>query len=375
MQNFLKKKGIPAGGHNDSELMHLVLTHYLAKGVKLETAIKKAYPLFTGAFSLLVMTRDKLVAVRDSKGIRPLSFGKINGSGFAFSSETCALDTIGCKEIKDVKPGEMVVVSKKGLKREQIAKGEQKLDIFEFVYFARPDSKLLGVSINEARRRMGMELAKECKIEADVVIPIPDSAIPAALGFASKSGIPFDHGLIKNRYIHRTFIRPAQKLRDRDIQMKLNPLPEVIKGKKIIVIDDSIVRGTTSKKIVSMLRGAGAKEIHFLSSSPPVRYPDFYGIDTPRQEDLIASRMTVEEVSNYMGADSVHYLSYKGLIKAIGLPEKNFCTSCFTGEYPIDLGERWEEVTCDVRVGKPAIPSFKKKPKLLQSISYHGIGK
>lgn len=351
LETFLKKKGIPYSGHNDSELMHLVLTHFLVKGVKLEIAVKRAYPLFTGAFSLLLMTKDKLVAVRDSKGIRPLSFGKINGSGYAFSSETCALDTIGAKQVQDVKPGEMVVVSKSGVKKYQLEKGEQKLDIFEFVYFARPDSELLGVSINEARRRMGIQLAKEYKVKADVVIPIPDSAIPAALGYSQQSGIPFDHGLIKNRYIHRTFIRPAQKLRDKDIQMKLNPLPEVIRGKRVVVIDDSIVRGTTSKKIVSLLREAGVKEVHFLSSSPPVRYPDFYGIDTPRQEDLIASKMTVPEVAEYMKADSVYYLSYKGLVKAIGLPEKNFCTSCFTGEYPIDLGERWEKVVCNLHVG------------------------
>ncbi|MDO8452305.1 MAG: phosphoribosyltransferase family protein, partial [bacterium] len=239
-----------------------------------------------------------------------------------------------------------------------------------FVYFARPDSKLLGASVNEARRRMGIQLAREYKIRADVVIPIPDSAIPAALGYSQESGIPFDHGLIKNRYIHRTFIRPAQKLRDRDLKMKLNPLPEVIKGKRVIVIDDSIVRGTTSKKIVSMLRMAGAKEVHFLSSSPPVRYPDFYGIDTPRQEDLIASKMTVSEVANFMKADSVYYLSYQGLIAAIGLPEKLFCTSCFTGEYPIDLGERWEEVVCDIHVGD--ITVSKHKHKLVQSGYVYG---
>ena len=325
-------------------MIHAVINYYLQKDYSLEAAIKKSYPLFTGAFSLVVMTCNKVAAVRDSCGIRPLSIGKLNG-GWIFSSETCALDTIGATYFRDVKPGEMVVADRSGLTSYQIAKGKQKLDIFEFVYFARPDSILLGKRVNEVRRNLGVNLYREFPLQADVVIPVPDSAIPAALGYSQASGIPFEHGLIKNRYIHRTFIRPAQKLRESDVKMKLNPIPEVFRGKEVIVIDDSIVRGTTSKKLIEMLRSMKVKKVHLLISSPPVRYPDFYGIDTPKQSDLIASKMNLKQITKYIGADSVHYLSYKGLISATGLPEKVFSTSCFTGIYPIDIGERKQEIS------------------------------
>ncbi len=341
---FLTQAKIDTQGLNDSELMHAVINYYLQKDYSLEAAIKKSYPLFTGAFSLVVMTCNKVAAVRDSCGIRPLSIGKLNG-GWIFSSETCALDTIGATYFRDVKPGEMVVADRSGLTSYQIAKGKQKLDIFEFVYFARPDSILLGKRVNEVRRNLGVNLYREFPLQADVVIPVPDSAIPAALGYSQASGIPFEHGLIKNRYIHRTFIRPAQKLRESDVKMKLNPIPEVFRGKEVIVIDDSIVRGTTSKKLIEMLRSMKVKKVHLLISSPPVRYPDFYGIDTPKQSDLIASKMNLKQITKYIGADSVHYLSYKGLISATGLPEKVFSTSCFTGIYPIDIGERKQEIS------------------------------
>lgn len=344
LEIFLTSKNVYIDGLNDSELMYEAIRYYLNRGSSLETAIKQCFPLFTGVFSLLVMTRNKLAAVRDFRGIRPLSLGRING-GFVFSSETCAFDTINARFVRDVKPGELVVVGNRSLKSYQLAKGSQKLDIFEFVYFARPDSILLGKSVNEVRRNLGVNLARENPIKADVVIPVPDSAIPAALGYAQKSGIPFDHGLIKNRYIHRTFIRPAQKLRENDTQLKLNPLPGVLKGKKVIVIDDSIVRGTTSKQLITMIRKAGAREVHLMISSPPVRFPDFYGIDIPNQRDLIAARKTIPEIEKFIGADSLHYLSYKGLIKSTGLSEKLFSTSCFTGVYPIDIAERKEEIS------------------------------
>lgn len=343
LEKFLKRRGIPTDDHNDSELMHAAIKYYLVKGVTLQKAIKQLFPLFTGVFSLLVMNKDELAAVRDECGIRPLSLGRFNG-GYVVSSETCAFDTIGAEFIRDVKPGELIVINKKGVKSYQITKGHQKLDIFEFVYFARPDSVLLGKSVNEVRRNLGIQLAKECLIKADVVIPVPDSAIPAALGYAQESGIPFDHGLIKNRYIHRTFIRPTQKLREKDTQLKLNPLPHVLKGKKVVVVDDSIVRGTTSKQLVEMLRRAGARKVHLMISSPPVRFPDFYGINTPNQKELIAARLTIEEIIEFTGADSVNYLSYEGLIKSTGLPERVFCTSCFTGRYPVDIHERAQEI-------------------------------
>lgn len=343
LEEFLKSKQINFKNLNDSELMQRAVEYYLKQGESLEQALKKSFPLFTGAFSILVMTKNKLAAVRDEYGIRPLSLGKLNG-GFIFASESCAFDVVQAQFVRDVKPGEMVVVDESGIKSQQIVKGNLKLDIFEMVYFARPDSLLLGKKVNEVRRNLGINLAKENKIEADVVIPVPDSAIPAALGFAKQSKIPFDHGLIKNRYIHRTFIRPEQHLRELSVQMKLNPLPEVIQGKRVILIDDSIVRGTTLKKIVKMIRGAGAKEVHVLISSPPTKYPDFYGIDTPKQSTLIAATMSKEEVRIELDADSLHYLSLAGLISATGLTKDTFCTSCFTGEYPIDIGDRKLEI-------------------------------
>lgn len=345
---FLLSKKQNIDGLNDSELMQKALEYYMGKGISIELAVKKCWPLFTGAFCLVLLTKNKLVAIRDSCGIRPLSFGKLNG-GYVVASETCALDTMSAKFVRDIKPGEMVVFDKKGIHSYQIEKGQQKLDIFEFIYFARPDSMLLGKSVNEVRRNLGKLLAKECRVSADVVIPVPDSAIPAALGFAEASGIPFDHGLIKNRYIHRTFIRPDQHLREQDVRIKLNPLESVIKGKRVVVVDDSIVRGTTSKKLVSILKHAGAAKVHFLVTSSPIRFPDFYGIDTPSQKDLIAAQLPIEKIQKYIGADSLCYLSYQGMVAATGLPEGVFSLSSFTGDYPIDIKEKKQEITYNLR--------------------------
>lgn len=340
---FLSSKKISTKGFSDSGLMHLAIAYFVKNGSSLEEAIKNSFPLFTGAFCLLVMTKNKIAAVRDKYGIRPFSIGTLNG-GYVFSSETCALDTVSATYLRDVKPGEMVIVDTKGLHSYELAKPNQKLDIFELVYFSRPDSILLGKRVHEVRKNLGKELAKEHPIKADVVIPVPDSSIPAAIGYATTLNIPFDFGLVKNRYIGRTFIMPDQRLRDRGVQMKLNPIEEVIKGKRVVVIDDSIVRGTTTKKLIQMIRDAGAKEVHLMSSCPPVRYPDYYGIDTPIQKNLIAARMTVAEIKKFLDADSLTYLSYNGLIRATGLPENVFCTSCFTGEYPIDIGENKKNI-------------------------------
>ena len=343
LEEFLQNKHIDITGYNDSELMHEALRYYLLNGSSLEEAIKACYPLFTGAFSLLIMTPNKIAAVRDSCGLRPLSIGKLNGD-IVFSSETCALDTIDAAFVRDVMPGEMVVADEKGMHAYQLSPGQQKLDIFEFIYFARPDSILLEKSVNEVRRNLGRNLAHEHKLKADVVIPVPDSAIPAAIGYAQASGIPFDHGFIKNRYIHRTFIRPAQRLRESDVHMKLNPLPQVIKGKDVVIVDDSVVRGTTSKKIVEIVRNAGAKKVHLVISSPPVTFPDFYGIDTPSQKDLIAANLSITEIKDYIEADSVNYLSLELTVQATGLSQENFSVSCFTGEYPISIGDRMREI-------------------------------
>ena len=343
LEDFLKKKKISTKDLNDSEMITKAIAVYMKEGLSIDEAVKEAYPLFSGVFCLLLMDKSKIVAVRDSFGIRPLCFGKLNG-GFVVASETCALDIIGAKFIREVKPGEMIVIDSKGLKSVQIEKGNQKLDVFEYVYFARPDSVILGKSVDQVRQNLGKELAKEVNIKADIVVPVPDSAIPAAIGFSRQSGIPFEMGLIKNRYIHRTFISPEKHTRGKIVQLKLNPVRQALQGKKIIVVDDSIVRGTTSKKIIKMVRDAGAKEVHLLVSSPPVKFPDFYGIDTPNQKDLIAAIESTEQIRKELGVDSLHFLSYQGLIRAIGLPEDRLCTALFNGNYPVDIGERAKEV-------------------------------
>jgi amidophosphoribosyltransferase len=338
MKRFLTKLGMHTKGKNDSELMHMLIKYYLVKKYSLEDAITASFPLFTGAFCLIMMTKDAIAAVRDPYGIRPLSLGKLNG-GYVIASETCAFDMVNAQFVREIKPGEMIVIDKTGLRSYQLAPSNLKLDIFEFIYFCRPDSTLLGKSVYKVRENFGRALAKEFKVHADVVMPVPESSIPAAVGFSKESKLPFSFGLVKNRYIGRTFIMPDQHLRDRSVQMKLNPIKEEIKGKRIILIDDSIIRGTTSKKIVKMLRDAGAKTVHLLSSCPPYKFPDFYGIDTPSQKQLIAAHATIPQIKKFIGADSLHYLSYDAMIKATGLPENVFCTSCFTGIYPIDIGK------------------------------------
>ncbi len=344
LKEFLEAKDIATNDCSDSELMAKALGYYLEHGNSIKDAVIKAYPLFTGAFCLTILTKDCLVAVRDTYGVRPLSLGKINGDATVVASETCAFHTVGAEFTREVQPGEMVIVSDKGIESVQIEPSQTKLDIFEFVYFARPDSQILGKSVYQVRRDSGIQLARECPIDADIIVPVPETALPVATGYSKQSGIPMEMALVKNRYIHRTFIQPEQHSRDLGVKLKLTPLPEILSGKKIVVMDDSIVRGTTSRQLVKMLFEAGCEEVHMLISSPPVKFPDFYGIDTPKQKDLIAARKTVEEIRMYLGATSLYFLSLKGLIEATGLSEDVFCTSCFTGKYPIDLLERETEV-------------------------------
>lgn len=343
LEEFLASKNAVYKTLSDSEMVAEAVAHWMRQGLSLAEAAAKTYPLITGAFSILMMSKSSLVAIRDPYGIRPLSMATLNG-GFVFSSETCALHPIGASFTRDVNPGEMISVDEEGMHAVQLAPGTQKLDIFEFVYFARPDSLLLGKSVYSVRRNCGIELAKEFPFEADVVIPVPETSIPAAIGYSAKSGIPLETGLIKNRYIHRTFIAPEQHVREQGVKLKLTPLPEVIRGKRVVIVDDSIVRGTTSRQIVQMVFEAGASEVNFIVSSPPVLYPDFYGIDTPKQEDLLGAQMSVEEMRQYLGATRLHFLSYAGLIRATELPEEVFCTSCFTGIYPLDIKERAKEI-------------------------------
>ena len=340
LESFLAERGIPTAKLNDSEMMAEVIATFMTQdGLELDEAIASSYPYFDGAFSSVAMTTDKLVAFRDFCGIRPLSLAKL-GDGYVVASETCAFDTVGATFIRDIKPGEMVTIDKDGVHSKQVVPGNLKLDVFEFVYFARPDSVIEGHNVNHVRERMGKAMADEYKIDADIVVPVPDSGIPAALGYSHVSGIRFEMALMKNRYIHRTFIRPSAQLRDQDLRMKLNPIPGVLKDKRVILIDDSIVRGSTTRKIAQMLYKAGAKEVHILISSPPVRYPDFYGINLPNQDDLIAHHMTPEMIREHLGVDSLGYLSLDGMIRATGMPASSLSTSCFDGVYPIALGKQ-----------------------------------
>lgn len=344
IEEFLSERGVVMDRKNDSAMMSAAIACYMDDGLDMPEAIKKAWPLFTGAFSIVMMDPNSLVAYRDECGIRPLSIGKI-GEGFVVASETSAFDTIGAEHIRDVEPGEMIVINEQGLNSHQVVPSNQKLDIFEMVYFARPDSMLLGKRIDLVRQNFGREMFKEFPIDADVIVPVPDSGTPAALGYSQASKIPFEMALIKNRYIHRTFIRPTAELRERDLKMKLNPVIELLKDQRVVLVDDSIVRGTTFRHLVSMVFEAGAKEVHILISSPPVRYPDFYGINTPRQNELLAAYMTEEEMRDHVGATSLHFLSFDGMIGATGLPASSFSTSHFNGVYPVSIGKRAEEIT------------------------------
>lgn len=338
LRAMLQKNGSHFRSTSDTEVIAELIAHFSEK-MPLEEAIKETMKQLRGAYSVVVLTEDKLIAFRDPSGIRPLSLGKI-ASGYMVTSETCGLDIVGSEFIRDVEPGEMLIIDKDGLKSEiVITSPKRSLCVFELIYFARPDSYLYGNLIYNVRRKMGMALAKESPVEADLVIPIPDSGTPAAIGFAEASGIPFGEGLIKNRYVGRTFIQPTQTIRQVGIKLKLNPLTETIKGKRLVVVDDSIVRGNTSRKIVSMLKKAGAKEVHMRISSPPIRWPCFYGIDTANRTELIASANEVEEIRKYLGADSLSYLSFDGLIEAMGCSREEFCMACFDGKYPIEIPE------------------------------------
>lgn len=345
MHSFLLAKGLYKQDSNDSEMMCDTIRYWRYQGKTMLEAIRRAWPLFTGAFSCALLSQDSLFAFRDSRGIRPLSLGRLEDGGYIVASETCAFDMVGARFVRDIEPGEVVEIHNGKLTSHQIESGREKLEIFEYIYFARPDSVLQGQRVNEVRRRLGENLAEETAVEADIVVPVPDSSIPAAVGYAAQAGIAFDHGLIKNRYIHRTFITPTQELRERAVRMKLNPLTEVVYGKRVALIDDSIVRGTTTQQIVRLLRNAGAAEVHVRVSSPPVLYPDFYGIDTPDQRQLIAARLrSIDRICEHIGADSLAYLSFAGMIDAIGVAEQRLCHACFSGEYPIDLLERQHEV-------------------------------
>ncbi|HVP06686.1 MAG TPA: amidophosphoribosyltransferase [Candidatus Acidoferrum sp.] len=320
---------------SDTEIiLHLVATSKKDSRLK---RICDALSHIRGAYSLLFLTEDSIIAARDPHGFRPLALGKFKNA-WVVASETCAFDIIGAKYIRDVEPGEVIEITHKGLTRGcPMRKAHPALCIFEFIYFSRPDSKIFGENVDKVRRRLGRLLAREHPVDADIVIGIPDSANTATLGFAEESGIRFEIGFIRNHYVGRTFIDPTQSIRDLDVKVKFNPVRGVIEGKRVVVVDDSIVRGTTSKKLVKMIRDAGAKEVHFRVSSPPIISPCFFGIDMPTRKELIGANMTVAQIEKYLEVDSLRYLSLKGMLSMPSLPDSDFCSGCFSGKYPIKV--------------------------------------
>jgi len=295
-----------------------------------------------GAYSLVLLTENKLIALRDPNGFRPLCLGKLD-DGYVVASESAALGTVGATLLRDVQPGEIIIIDENGLESFQILQPRRRSHcIFEYIYFARPDSTIDGYNVNQVRREMGRRLAEEYPVEADMVIPVPDSGTAAAQGFAERSGIPFELGLIKNRYIGRTFIQPTQDMRDLSLRLKLSPVRELLAGKRVVMVDDSIVRGTTSHKIVALLRDCGVREVHMCLSSPPITRSCYYGIDTSDEHELIAAQMSMEDIRREIGADGLHYLSLEGLLKIFGSSRDEFCTACFDGNYPVEVAKPHE---------------------------------
>ncbi|MCO5114052.1 MAG: amidophosphoribosyltransferase [Bdellovibrionaceae bacterium] len=342
IRNQLKQEGSIFQGTSDTE----VLLHLLSKDPRndLFECMKSSLQKLDGAFSFVVLSKDSMVIARDPRGFRPLVLGRRpheQGQSWVVASETCAFDLIGAEFVREVEPGEIISISKEGFVSEFYSENKKYAQcIFEHVYFARPDSNVFGLSVYKSRKEFGRALAKENPVQADLVIPVPDSGIAAALGYSEESGIPFDLGIIRNHYIGRTFIQPTQSIRSFGVKIKLNPQSDVLKGKRVIVIDDSLVRGTTSKKIIRLVRQAGAKEVHFRVACPPTISPCYYGVDTPEKDQLIASKHSVDQIQEYIEADTLGYLSHEGMMKAVdSAPRGGFCSACFTADYPAGLPE------------------------------------
>jgi amidophosphoribosyltransferase len=343
LRSALQRDGAIFQATSDTE----ILLHLLAKHPSndLVSALSEVLKNLVGAYSFVILAHDRMVALRDPLGFRPLVLGQMksgNGLCYVVASETCAFDLIGAQLVREIEPGEIVEISSEGIKSSRFTDGTQSTKksancVFEHVYFSRPDSVVFGKSVYDSRKKFGEKLAEELPTDADVVIPVPDSGVPAAIGYSQKSGIPFEFGIIRNHYIGRTFIQPAQSIRDVGVKIKLNPQPEILKNKRVIVIDDSLVRGTTSQKIIALIRQAGAKEVHLRIASPPTTGPCYYGVDTPQKSELIASHHSIEDIRQYIGADSLAYLSEEGMWKALSSGPERFCAACFNGEYPTSL--------------------------------------
>jgi amidophosphoribosyltransferase len=333
LHSRLRERGVEFRSTSDSEIIAALLSNHEAD--RIEDTVADVMPQLEGAYSTVVMTRHAVVAFRDAAGLRPLVLGRL-GDRYCVASESCALDIIGAELLRDVAPGELVSLDERGIQTRQVVEGARRaFCVFEHIYFARPDSRLEGNRTQVSRRKMGEILWREAPVRADVVIPVPDSGNPAAAGYSKASGIPQDDGLIKNRYVARTFIQPGQELRRQGLRLKFNPMPEVVRGKRIVVVDDSIVRGNTTRQIVQMLREAGAAEIHMRISAPPIRHPCHYGIDMSTREEMVAHERSVEEVARELGCDSLAYLSLEGVYEAIRSSRETHCDACFTGYYPL----------------------------------------
>ena len=337
IRNAMELEGSVFHTNNDTEVIAYTITKERINSESIEEAVEKAMDKLEGAYSLVIMSPSKLIALRDKHGFRPLLYGQREDGAYVIASETFALDAVNAKYIRDIEPGEIVVFEKDGVKsiKTHCNKAPHRMCIFEYIYFARPDSMIEGVSVHEARMRAGACLAKEHPVDADVVIGVPDSGLSAALGYAQESGIPYGFGFIKNKYIGRTFIAPGQSNREDKVMIKLNVLKDTVEGKRVVLVDDSIVRGTTIARIIKLVRDAGAKEIHVMSSAPAFMNPCHYGTDIDSRDNLIACKMTTEEIAKHVGADSVGYLEIKHLNELVGTePNQGYCHACFTGEYP-----------------------------------------
>jgi len=346
LREELLAKGFGLTASSDTEVMTLMLA--AAGGSTWEERLERTLPAWRGAYSLVILAADRVIAVRDPWGFRPLSIGKLPDGGWAIASETCALRTLDCRDIDEVRPGEIVTAASDHVTRRQALTPQvrQARCTFEFVYFSRPDSRWDDRSVHVVRQRLGEELAREAHVDADVVIPVPDSSIPAAVGYSRISGIPYNDGLIKNRYIGRTFIEPTQSMRQKGVAMKFNALPENLAGKRVVMIDDSLVRGTTAGRLVDLLREAGASEVHLRITCPPITHACHFGVDMGHDNDLIASRMDLEALRKEIGCDSLAFLSLESMMRAVGRDD-GYCNACFTGDYPISISSRHDKTSFD----------------------------
>ncbi|NOX25975.1 MAG: amidophosphoribosyltransferase [Deltaproteobacteria bacterium] len=334
LRDELEDKGAIFQSSTDSEVVVHLLAHNAHAGF--EKSLLNTFAKLKGAYSILLMTRDQLIAVRDPYGFRPLCLGRLKNGGYIVASETCALDLVEATYIRDIEPGEILIIDKDGLRTISLPVNHSpRLCIFEYVYFARPDSNIFGLNVYSCRKRMGAILARECHIDADFIMPFPDSGNYAAIGYSQTADIPLEMGMIRNHYVGRTFIQPTQSMRDFSVRVKLNPVRPLLKGKRVIIMEDSIIRGTTGRSRVKALRDVGAKEVHMVISCPPTRFPCFYGIDFPTDSQLIAARNSVEEIRVSLGLDSLQYLSLDGLVESTGMPKSSFCMACFNNDYPV----------------------------------------